>query len=133
MKFIPLETTGRAMCGCRCGYTILLQRGQNGRAGTFRLSIHPDLMRALKVQRDSIWRLDGDIKAGMARLTPVATLGKAARRIRVSATGRGDWSIPHSGLVAEAFPKVTSVTELAGVEVTSDGLLFEIPKKGDAS
>lgn len=129
MKFIPLETSGRAANGCRCGYTVLSCHGQNGRYGTFRLSIHPELMRKLKVSRDSIWRLDGDLKAGMARLTPVQVMGKAARKIRISATGRGDWSIPHSGLIGEAFPAVPTVTELSGVEVTSEGLLFELPKK----
>ena len=127
MKLIPLEPVGRAAAGVFLGYTLLGRKDKG--APTLSISIHPDLVRKLKVKKGEPLRLDGDLKARMAQLTLVASAtNKAARRLHVSHSGRGDFSIPWSGLVKEAFPEVDGMTPLEGAQVTSDGLLFELPK-----
>lgn len=126
MKLIPLEPVGRAAAGVFLGYT-LLNRKDNG-TPTLSISIHPDLVRKLKVKKGDPLRLDGDLKAGMAQLTLVGSAtNKAARRLNVAESGRGDFGIPWSGLVKEAFPEVEGMTPLEGAEVTSEGLLFQLP------
>lgn len=134
MKLIPLEPTGRAALGCRCGYAVRTGT-RKSRCGALFISIHPDLIRKLGWKRDQIVRLDGDLKEGVARLTPVAVLSRAARKMKLTSTGRGAWEIPWSSLVAEAFPRTTSMVELGNPDVSSEGLLFELPqpeKKGVA-
>lgn len=125
MKFTPLEPTSRSGAGVTLGYSLL---GKGKGTPTLCLSIHPDLVRKLKVKKGDPLRLDGDLKAGMGQLTLVtAATSKASRRINVADSGRGDFSIPWSGLVKEAFPEVDGMTPLEGAEVTSEGLLFQLP------
>jgi hypothetical protein len=125
MKLTPLEPTSRAAAGVFLGYSLL---NKNKGTPTLCLSIHPDLVRKLKVKKGDPLRLDGDLKARMGQLTLVsAATSKAARRMNVSVSGRGDFCIPWSGLVKEAFPDVDGMTPLEGAEVTGDGLLFQLP------
>ena len=127
MKLIPLEPVGRAAAGVFLGYTLLNRKEQGG-TPTLCISIHPDLVRKLKVKKGDPLRLDGDLKARMGQLTLVAAAThKAARGIRLAASGRGEFCIPWSGLVKEAFPDVKHMTPLAGAEVTSEGLQFQLP------
>jgi hypothetical protein len=127
MKLTPLEPTSRAGAGVTLGYSLL---GKGKGAPTLCLSIHPDLVRKLKVKKGDPLRLDGDLKARMGQLTLVqAATSKAARRINVVKSGRGEFCIPWSGLVKDAFPEVEGMTPLEGAEVTAEGLLFQLPKK----
>jgi hypothetical protein len=125
MKFQPLEANSRAVTGVVCGYSIL-NKGKG--SPTLCISINADLMRKLKAKNHDPLRLDGDLTERMGRLTPVTSPhNKATRKICLSKSGRGEWQIPYSGMVVEAFPVVQSMTPLNGAEVTSDGLLFQLP------
>lgn len=125
MTLKPLESISRANVGVICGYSIL---DKNKGTPTLCISINADLVRKLKTRDRDPLRLDGDLTARMARLTPVTSPnGKATRKLVISKSGRGEWQIPYSGLIVQAFPMVESMTPLTGAEVTSDGLMFELP------
>jgi hypothetical protein len=125
MKFQPLEANSRTILGVVCGYSII---NKSKRTLTLCISINAELTRKLKVKNHDPLRLDGDLTQRMGRLTPVTSPhNKATRKICVSKSGRGEWHIPYSGMVVEAFPMVDGMTPLNGAEVTSDGLLFQLP------
>ncbi len=128
MSFSPLETTSRSAAGCKFGISIHPHsKTKPGAGGTMRISIHPDLMRKASYKKDDIYRLDHDPKIKAIRLTPVMKLGKAARRMKVSASGRGNWFIPYTGKVADVIPNVSSVTDLTVLEITSEGITAQLP------
>jgi hypothetical protein len=125
MTLKPLESISRANVGVVCGYSILY-KGKG--SPTLSISINADLVRKLKIRDRDPLRLDGDLTERMARLTPVTSSNsKATRKLVISKSGRGEWQIPYNGMIAEAFPAVKSMTPLNGAEVTSDGLLFQLP------
>ena len=125
MTLKPLESISRANVGVICGYSIL---DKNKGTPTLCISINAELVRKLKTRDRDPLRLDGDLTERMARLTPVTSPNsKATRKLVISKSGRGEWQIPYSGMVVEAFPVVQSMTPLNGAEVTSDGLLFQLP------
>jgi len=125
MKLQPLESISRANIGVVCGYSILA-KGKG--SPTLSISINADLVRKLKVKDRDPLRLDGDLIERMARLTPVTSPNnKATRKLWITKSGRGEWQIPYNGIITEAFPMVDSMTPLEGAEVTSDGLMFQLP------
>ena len=127
MSFTPLETTSRSAAGCKFGISIHPHsKTKPGAGGTMQISIHPDLMRKASYKKDEIYRLDHDPKIKAIRLTPVMKLGKAPRRMKVSASGRGNWSIPYTGKVADVIPNVPSVTDLTVLEITSEGITAQL-------
>jgi hypothetical protein len=122
MKLIPLEPTARSAAGVLLGYS-LLNKGK-----TLCISIHPDLVRKMKITNGAPLRLDGDLKEGVAQLTIMASMtGKATRRVHLSASGRGEWNIPYSGVIKEAFAVVNGMTPLTDVSTSTDGLMFALP------
>lgn len=130
MSFKPLKPGGRPGLGVRMGYTTHAQKGKNkGKCVMLAFSICDDLIRALKVKSGDYLRLDADTTTGMARLLPVGALGVSSRVVHVTASGRGDWSIPYTGEIKDTFPLVPNMTSLNGAHVSAEeGLLFELPK-----
>lgn len=125
MKLTPIEPTSRSTAGVLLGYSI---NNKDVASGTLKISIHPDLIRKMKVKDGDPLRLDGDLKERIAQLTLVAALqGKATRKVHVESSGRGTWCISYSGLVRKAFPSPDGMTLLLQPEVTSDGLQFQLP------
>ena len=118
----------RAASGCELGYVLHGKAKSYGKTRTLQISIDPDWVRKLEVKEGTPLRLEGDAKAGLLRLLPVLQVGKAARRLRVCASGRGSWQIPCSGMIAEFFKPVDSMTPLQVVEATAgNGLISERP------
>lgn len=128
MKLTPLEPAGRGgIAGMPFGYSIINRQPKAGKNGSLCIVIGSDLVRAWKMRDGQAIRIDADVKAKYARLTPVAGLGRASRKLKVKASGRAEFRMPYSGDIVGAFPVPKGMTELAGAEVTSDGLLFRLP------
>ena len=134
MSFKPLQTQARVHSGVTLGYaTRRTKASDKSKSVMLEFSIGPEMTRALKLKQGDILRLDADEAQGLGRLLPVQTLGKASRKVHLSATGRGLWQIPWSGDVVPFFPRADQVTTLLGAHVSADeGLLFELPKAAKA-
>lgn len=125
MNLKPIEPISRSSAGVMLGYSL---HNRDTASGTLVISIHPQLMRDLKLKDGDPLRLDGDLKERIGQLTKVAALnGKATRKVHVQESGRGQWAISYSGTVRTAFPNADTMTALNKPEVTSDGLQFELP------
>lgn len=130
MNFKPVTTNARTCTGSKLGYAVRANSGSSSKTSyTLEISIHPDLIKRLKVKDREPLRLDADTVEGYARLTPVAGLGKSARKVILSKSSRGLWSIPYSGEIAEIFPHSKLMTELEEPECSQDGIVFKIPAK----
>lgn len=130
MNFKPVTTNVRAITGSKLGYAVRANTGSKpNTSSTLEISIHPDLIKRLKVKDREPLRMDADMAEGYARLTPVAGLGKSARKVIISKSSRGLWSIPYSGEIAEIFPHSKFMTELEEPECSQDGIVFKIPSK----
>lgn len=125
MNFKPLKPIARASAGCRLGFCV--RKGNGKGSGQLFISIHAELVRKLKAVEGQWLRLDADMTLRMGRLLPVNAPSPAARRMRLSGSGRGSFTIPYTGDVAEAFPVQAEMTDLADAEVSDEGLLFALP------
>jgi len=130
MSFEPIRTDCRRSLGARFAYAI---RKANSRAnGRLRLSICAELMRKAAFGDGDRLRLDVDAVAGLGRLMAVEVSGEAVRRVTVrsTATGRGHYELPWTGVVPLYFPDSTT-TELEVVEAKTGELTFELPNGPD--
>lgn len=130
MTFVPLSPGSRVQ-GVAFGYTI--RQGHSHSGLSLHLVLSPETIRKAKLADGDTVRLDADTKEGLARLTVVGSQVKLARPIRVGKTGRGMFRMACKHAVAEAFgTEPCGVTPLEVTQFSSDGLIFELPKKEDA-
>jgi hypothetical protein len=130
MNFAPLSPGSRVQ-GVAFGYTI--RKGHNHNGLSLQLILSPETIRKAGLSPDQTVRLDADTKEGLARLTVVGSIAKLARPLRIAETGRGMVRMACKGAVAEVFGhEACGVQPLTVVEFSTDGLIFELPKKEDA-
>lgn len=130
MSWKDLKPLGRATVGTKCGYAL-----RNGGSGKKNRSL--EIVLAADVLRRSDWKdgswlkLQSDGK--MIRLVIVTGASKTARKLRISQSGRGNWSIPATGDIADLFgAEAKDMTPLNLVEATSEHVCMEFVEGGEA-
>lgn len=134
MAWETLVPDGRSSVGVAFGYAVRLQTGgkqaDERRWPTLSFVLSAAVVRAAKLQAGEWLRIDVDRKARKGRLTRLAQPSKAGRKLHVSESGRSDVVWPCSGPLAELFGSdAVGVTPLA-YEVTSEGIVFDLPARG---
>jgi len=113
----------------KMGYMVSLPKGEKN--GVLRVYLCAEMVKDMKLKHGDLLRLDGAVEARKGRLTQGtwSKPGRAIRKLGVRPTGRGEWRIPYTGAIKDAFPLMREITELKGVVVTKEGVEFELPVK----
>jgi hypothetical protein len=119
-----LQPAGRSQGGSEINYAI--RKSKSDAFPRLSFSIRPDVARKMKCQNGERLRLESS--GTMARLLRAG--GQAAKALGVEDSGRARWECTCSGGVAAVFgTEIVGMTELTLVEVSSEAITFELPKK----
>lgn len=128
-RFVPLIPGARFEDWDGPELAYVIQSTGKQKAPRLMLSLHPDLMRTLEAADGELMRLDLDREAGVARLVCLAEEcpSGAARKAKRLGTGRGNWTLPWTGPVAEVFPKGAGLAAVTVLRREASEVLFKLP------